>query len=334
MTRKKTLLMAALAAAALIVIYLFLVNHAPIKLRRLALTGVMLGCIYGLIALGYSLIYKASGLMSFVQGDIMTIGAFLGLTFFTFFRGLFGTGEEGESNVGTFILSVLLTTAFAFLFGILLEKGTIRKLLNKNVMAIYVVLATIAISYIIQNGAQIIWGGIPLPVPSVFTVLFVQVIGVRIQPEMVLCVILSAGCMIMLHFFMTRTRMGTSLRAAAMDAKAAEACGIDVSLSTGLTWGMAAGLAAIAGILVGPIYGVYTMLGANIGRKGFSAAVIGGYGNMYGAMLGGIILGLAETFVAGYASSTLKNLIAYILLIAFLFIKPTGIFNERAIQDV
>ncbi len=334
MRKYNWLALAILALAGLAVVYFLLQYHAPIKLRRLALTGLMLGCIYGLIALGYSLIYKASGLMSFVQGDIMTLGAFLGLTFFTFFRTLFGTGEKGESHVGSFILSVALTTVAAFLFGVLLEKGAIRKLLNKNVMAIYVVLATIAISYIIQNGAQLIWGGIPLPVPSVFTALFVNVLGVRIQPEMVLCVILSAICMIILHIFMTKTKVGTSLRAAAMDAKAAEACGIDVSLSTGLTWGMAAGLAAIAGILVGPIYGVYTMLGANIGRKGFSAAVIGGYGNMYGAMLGGIILGLAETFVAGYASSTLKNLIAYLLLIAFLFIKPTGIFNEKAIQDV
>lgn len=334
MSRKKWLLLTALALIGLAVVYFLLDNYAPIKLRRLALTGLMLGCIYGLIALGYSLIYKASGLMSFVQGDIMTLGAFLGLTFFNFFRTLFGVNEKGESNFGTFILSVVLTTIVAFIAGVVLEKGAIRKLLNKNVMAIYVVLATIAISYIIQNGAQIIWGGIPLPVPSVFTVLFVEVIGVRIQPEMVLCVVLSAACMVVLHIFMTKTRIGTSLRAAAMDAKAAESCGIDVSLSTGLTWGMAASLAAIAGILIGPIYGVYTMLGANIGRKGFSAAVIGGYGNMYGAMLGGVILGLAETFVAGYASSTLKNLIAYILLIAFLFIKPTGIFNEKAIQDV
>ena len=107
-----------LAVSGLAAACLLLANYAPIKLRRLAFPGVMLGCIYGLIALGYSLIYKTSGLMSFVQGDIMTMGAFLGLTFFTFFRSLFGTGEEGKSNVGTFILSVALTTAAAFMFGL------------------------------------------------------------------------------------------------------------------------------------------------------------------------------------------------------------------------
>ena len=311
-----------------------LMRYFGIKFRRLVITGVMLGCIYGLIALGYSLIYKASGLMSFVQGDIMTLGAFLGLFYYNLLRAFTGAAESGGSDVLSFVIAVLLTTISAFLFGVLLEKGAIRKLLNKNVMAIYIVLATIAISYIIQNGVQLAWGTIALPFPSIFSVITVKLWGVGIQPEMISCVVLSAICMIILHIFMTKTRIGTSMRAAAMDAKAAEACGIDVSLSTGLTWGMAAALAAIAGILIGPIYGVYSMLGSFIGRKGFSAAVIGGYGNMYGAMLGGIILGLVETLVAGYASSTLKNLIAYILLIAFLFIKPTGIFNERAIQDV
>ncbi len=334
MSKNKWLFIAVCTLIGLVAAYFVLDLGTPIKFRRLVITGVMLGCIYGLIALGYSLIYKASGLMSFVQGDIMTLGAFLGLSFFNMFRVQPGEGGQNASNLTAFIISVVLTTIASFLFGILLEKGAIRKLLNKNVMAIYIVLATIAISYIIQNGAQLAWGTIALPFPSVFKVITVKIMGVGIQPEMISCVVLSAICMVILHIFMTKTKMGTSMRAAAMDAKAAEACGIDVSMSTGVTWGLAAGLAAIAGILVGPIYGVYSVLGSFIGRKGFSAAVIGGYGNMYGAMVGGIILGLVETLVAGYASSTLKNLIAYLLLIIFLFVKPTGIFNERAIQDV
>ncbi len=315
------LLAGIVAAVGLWLVLRYVVKVNTIKLGTLLFTGVMLGCIYGLIALGYSLIYKASGLMSFVQGDIMTLGAFLGLTFY----GIFGL---------PFWLSFILTTAAAFLFGMLLERGAIRILLAKNVMAIYVVLATIAISYIIQNGAQLTWGTITLNFPSIFNVLFVRFFGIGVQPETIMCVIVSLVCMLILHIFMTKTRIGTSMRAAAMDAKAAEACGIDVSLNTGITWGLSAGLAAIAGMLIGPIYGVYSMLGAFIGRKGFSAAVIGGYGNMYGSIVGGIVLGLAENLVAGYASSTLKNLIAYILLIVFLFVRPTGLFNERAIQDV
>lgn len=287
----------------------------------LLISSLVLGSIYGLIALGYSLIYKASGLMSFVQGDILTLGAFLGLTFYRILE-------------LPFVVSFILTVLSAFIVGFILEKGVIRKLLNKNVMAVYIVLATIAISYIIQNGTQILWGTTAQYFPSIFGISTIRIFGVAMQPESLLCLIVASVCMLILHFFMTKTKLGTAMRASAMDTKAAESCGINVSLTTGITWALSAGLASIAGMLIGPMYGVTSLLGSTIGRKGFSGAVIGGYGNMYGAMVGGFILGIAETMVAGYVSSDYKNLIAYILLIAFLFIKPTGIFGERALQDV
>lgn len=287
----------------------------------LLIQGLVLGSIYGLIALGYSLIYKASGLMTFVQGDIMTLGAFLGLTFY------------GVLKL-PYWLTLVLTVAIAFIFGMLLEKGIIRRLLNKNVLQIYVVLATIAIANILQNAIQLNWGGNTLSFPSIFNVMSVKVLGVNIQPERLLSMGIALVVMIILHFFMSKTRLGTSMRAAAMDPMAAQACGIDVSLTTGVTWGLSAGLAAVAGILIGPVFGVASTLGAQIGRKGFAGAVIGGYGNMYGAMIGGMILGLIETLAGGYISSAYKNIIAYLVLIIFLFVKPTGIFNEKAIQDV
>ena len=284
------------------------------------ISGLVIGSIYGLIALGYSMIYKSSGLLSFVQGDIMTLGAFLGLTFYSYL-GL------------PFVVSLLLTVLCAVAFGFALEKGVIRPLLNKNVMAVYIVLATIAISYIVQNGSMVAWGSITLNFPSIFGVSTIRIGNINVQPEAIMCIAVGFVCMLLLHFYMTKTRLGTSMRAASMDAMAAESCGIDVSLSTGLSWGLSAVLAAIAGILIGPIYGVYTTLGATNGRKGFSSAVIGGYGNMYGAILGGIILGLVETFSASLISSTYKNLIAYCLLLIFLLVKPTGIFNEKAVQS-
>lgn len=287
----------------------------------LLIQGLVLGSIYGLIALGYSLIYKASGLMTFVQGDIMTLGAFLGLTFY-------GTLQL------PYWLALVLTIAIAFAFGMLLEKGVIRRLLGKNVLAIYVVLATIAIANILQSAIQLQWGGNTLSFPSVFNVMSVEVLGVNVQPERLLSMGIALVIMLVLHFFMSKTRMGTSMRAAAMDPMAAKTCGIDTSLTTGITWGLSAGLAAVAGILIGPVFGVASTLGAQIGRKGFAGAVIGGYGNMYGAMIGGMILGITETLAAGYISSDYKNIIAYLILIIFLFVKPTGIFNEKAIQDV
>ena len=191
-----------------------------LKFLTLCISGVMLGCIYGLI-------YKASGLMSFVQGDMLTLGAFLGLTFYSIL-GL------------PYWLSLLLTMLCAFAFGMLLEKGVIRRLLNKKVMPIYVVLATIAISYILQNGSQLIWGTWTLNFPSVFKVSTVKLFGLlAVQPEVILCLIQSMVSMVVLHLFMNKTKLGTAMRASSMDSMAAESCGINVSLTTGITWGEA-----------------------------------------------------------------------------------------------
>lgn len=289
-------------------------------LLQVLVSGFVIGCVYGLIALGYSTIYKASGLMNFAQGDVLTLGAFLGYTFYS----LFGL---------PYWLALILTVLTAFVFGLFMERFVIRKLLSKNVLAIYVVLATIAVSYILQNMIQAIWSTKMLNYPQVFPIPSVKVMGVSVQCESVFCIIMSVVCMAALQLFMKYTRFGTSMRASAMDPKAAQACGINTSLSTGVTWGIAAGMAALAGILLGPIYGVFIMLGNTIGKKGFASAIMGGYGNMYGAIVGGIILGVVETLTASYLSSTYKDMIAYALLLIFLFVKPTGIFNERAITE-
>lgn len=287
---------------------------------KLLIIGLAIGSIYSLMGIGYSLLYKASGQMSFVQGDLLTLGAFLGYTF----NKLLGA---------PFWVSVILTMAVAFLFGFAIEKGIIRVLCNKNVSGIYLILATIALSFILQSGMQAIWGSITLYFPSIFEVSTLTILGAKIMPEYVLCFVISMICMIILHLFMSKTKVGTNMRAASMDPLAAECCGINVSFVTGLSWALAAGLSAVGGVLVGPMYGVYTTLGGAIGKKGFAGAVMGGYGHIYGAMVGGLLLGVTETFVATYASAY-KNMISYIILLLFLFVKPAGIFNERAIHDV
>lgn len=171
-----------------------------------------------------------------------------------------------------------------------------------------------------------------LSYPRVFPWNNVTIFGVNIQTESVFCIIMSFILMVLLQVFMNHTKFGTAMRASALDAKAAKACGINPSFATGVTWGIAAALAATAGILLGPIYGVFIMLGQTIGRKGFAAAIMGGYGNVIGAIVGGVLLGLIETMSAAYWSSTYKDMIAYGLLLLFLYVKPTGIFNEKALN--
>lgn len=290
-------------------------------LFKILLSGLVLGSTYGLIALGYSLIYKASGLMSFTQGDMLTLGAFLGYTFY------------GVLHI-PFIVSFVIVVLMMFFLGYGIEKGVIKRLVAKKTLPIYTVLATIAISYIIQNSSMVIFGStmkyFPPIIPSLTSI---EIFGVSAQTEAVLCIAVSVVCMIVFTIFIKRTPIGTAMRAASMDPLAARSCGIDVSLTTGLAWGIASGIAALAGMLLGPVYGVYTTLGSVIGRKGFSSAVIGGFGNLTGAIVGGVLLGVIETVISGYVSSAYKDIIAYSLLLVFLFVKPTGIFNEKAIAD-
>lgn len=290
-------------------------------ITTLIISGLCLGGIYGLVALGYSLIYKASGLMNFAMGDVLTIGAFIGWTF--------------SSVLGfPFFLSMIFTMVIMFLFGLLLEKSVIRIVLKRTLNPIFIVLATIAVSYILRNGAQFIWGTTQKNYPSIIEGFEGFSIGsYKLKLESIVCIVFSGILMLALHYFMTRSKFGTAMRAAALDPVAAESCGINVSFTTGVTWGLASAIAAVGGILIGPTYGVYTTLGASIGRKCFASAVTGGYGNMYGAILGGFIIGITETLIAGYVSSLYKDMFTYIVLLLILFIKPTGLFNEKVIQD-
>ena len=288
----------------------------------LIIAGLCLGSIYGLIALGYSLIYKASGLMNMAMGDLLTLGAFLGVTF-------------ARIMGFPYFVSLALSMLIMFFLGLFIERGVIRVILNKtNNNATFVILATIGISYIIRNGTQFIWGTQQYNFPKIIEgVSGIKLAGKNVQVENIVCIAVTVICMIALHFFMNKTRFGTAMRAAALDPLAAKSCGINVSLTTGVTWALASGIAAMGGILIGPMYGVYTTLGAGLGRKGFASAVSGGYGNMYGAIVGGIIVGVAETLIAGYVTSKYKDMFTYGMLLLFLFAKPTGLFNEKALQE-
>jgi len=185
----------------------------------------------------------------------------------------------------------------------------------------------------LQNGAMLGWGTRIFYFPPIFNVLSIKILDVNIQSEAAFCIVVSVVLMIALHIFVKYTAYGTAMRASAMDAKAAKACGVDPAMTIALTWGISAAIAGLGGILIGPVYGIFLTLGAAIGRKGFAGAVIGGFGNMYGALLGGALLGIIETVTSAYISSVYRDVVSYGLLLLFLFVKPTGIFNERAIAD-
>jgi len=286
---------------------------------QLIIGALMIGSVYGLVGLGYGMIYKASGLMSLAQGDMLMIGAFLGMTFYKYLK-------------FPFMISLVLTMAIMFLLGMFIERVLVTALLKKGAQTVYVILCTISISMILQNVAMFSWGSNMMQFPSLFKRDTVLIFGHKIIPENLLALGVGMFCMVAMHFFMTKSKFGTSMRAAAQDEMAASAMGINVSATKGAAWGIASMLAGGIGVVVGPIFGVYMAMGAMIGQKGFAGAVVGGYGNMYGAIVGGIFFGFVETFISAYLTSSYKDFISFAVLILVMIVMPTGLFKEQVME--
>ncbi len=285
----------------------------------LLIGSIVIGGVYGLLALGYSLIYRASGLLSFAQGDMLMLGGMLGLTFY-------------KSLKLPFAVAFVVVALCMFAVGFMTEKCVVRPVLKRKGTTAHVVLITIGLSILIQNIVLLVYNSDIKMFPEIFRVSTVKFAGLRIPPESLLAIAVALVAMVVLHLFMNFTRMGTSMRAAAQDEIAAGAYGINVSRVKGTTWGIAGALAGISGMIIGPVYGVHMGMGIGLGVKAFAAAIVGGYGNLYGAMVGGLILGTVETFSGGYISSQSKDFMVFFVLILFLIIKPRGIFNVNLID--
>ena len=287
---------------------------------QLAAGGLMVGAIYALVGMGYSLIYRASGLLTFAQGEYFMLGAFGIYTFFVLF----------DLPYPIAVIAVLLTMVGV---GFASEKLLIGPLLRRGAGPIHIVIATIGLSIFLLNAAMMVWGSQGFHVPSTLGDMPIRIADVYLVPQNMAIVVIMFALMIALHIFMNKSRLGTTLRAAAQDKMAAAALGINVSLAVGLTWGIAVGLAGAAGLLIAPIYGVSAHMGLLVGLKGFAAAVIGGYGSIYGAVVGGLLVGLVETFTSGYIDSTMKDVIVFAFLLAVLFFKPTGLLANDMLED-
>ncbi|WP_026295146.1 branched-chain amino acid ABC transporter permease [Sediminispirochaeta bajacaliforniensis] len=284
---------------------------------QLLLSGISVGCIYSLIGLGYNLIYSASNLMSFVQGEMFMLGAFVAYSVHILLH-------------LPFLLSAVLSALIMYFFGVAMYYFMVGPLLKRGSQQIHIVLATIGLSIFLQNFAMNVWGTNVKTFPSPLGEIPLHVGSVTIMPQQIAIVLVTIICMLVLHLFMKKTKMGTSLRAAAQDPLAAGGVGINVSGTVAFAWASAALLSAVAGVLIAPIYGVYPKMGAILSLKGFAAAVLGGYGNMYGAIIGGVIFGVVETLAAGYLSSSFKEIISFGVLMLVLFVMPSGILKVKA----
>ncbi|HYD93829.1 MAG TPA: branched-chain amino acid ABC transporter permease [Noviherbaspirillum sp.] len=291
------------------------------QVLQIALSGIAQGCIYGLIALGFVLIYKATETVNFAQGELMMLGAFLGLT--------------GATVLGLpFWASIGATMLVMFLFGMLLERSLLRPLLGQP--AFTIVMVTIGFAYFARGVVTMIpsWGTDThsLPVPYKDELLRFgepDASGVQlvVSVEHLAIILATALLCAILFLFFRYTRLGIAMQAASQNQLAAFYMGIPVRRLNALVWGISAGVAACAGILLAPVTFVHSNMGF-IGMKAFPAAVVGGFGSIPGAIVGGLVIGLVESFSGFYLPEGFKDIAAYIVVLLMLTVKPNGLFGD------
>jgi branched-chain amino acid transport system permease protein len=284
--------------------------------------GIGIGSLYALVALGYSMVYRSMGLVNFAHGSIYMIGTYLGIIWY---KGMV-LGWHMPYPVA-FVIGIFLSGVL----GIILER-IFRPLAKLDLM--FMLLGTIGLGYVLDNLAVIIWGAEGFAVNSPLPSKPIEVAGVRVLPQMILLIVVSALLMAGLQFFLVTTKTGKAMRASAMDRDIASAMGIPVNQMNALTLAIGSGLAAAAGILAAPIVYVNPAMGAAVGLKGFSAAILGGLGSIPGAIVGGLVFGVIEAVSAGYVSSAYTKGIAFIILLVVLMVKPSGIVGETTVEKV
>lgn len=293
------------------------------------INGLTIGGIYALVALGYTMVYGVLKLINFAHGDLFTIGAYLGMTLFVSF------GLAGSLPVyAAIILVAFMVMGLVALLGGLLERTAYRPL--RKASRLSAVVSAVGASIFFQNAILLLWGGNYYVYPeSVRPTTIVSLFGMGIPLIRFVLIGASILLMLILYWFIHRTKTGTAIRAAAIDQGAAKLMGINVNRIIALVFLIGPGLGGVAGLMVGLAYGqIDYSMGFSYGLKAFTAAILGGIGNIPGAMIGGLILGLVETLGAAYLTIAWKDAISFFVLILILIIRPTGILGERVAEKL
>jgi branched-chain amino acid transport system permease protein len=303
------------------------------QLLQQLVNGLTLGSVYALIALGYSMVYGVLQLLNFAHGEVYMIGAFIGWSVFS----LLAPGGALLLPAAVVILFMLLAAMVGSGFlGILVEWFAYRPL--RNAPRIVPLISALGTSFFLQNAVLLVAGAryrtyqTGLLIPRTWTI---PVLGATVSFTRILVMVMAVLLMVALHYLVRKTRLGKAMRATAQDREAAAMMGIDVDRVIVVTFFIGSALGGAAGVLVGLLFTqIYHYMGFTAGLKGFTAAVCGGIGNIPGAMLGGLFLGLVESIGVGFISPQYKDLIAFGMLILLLLFRPQGLLGIKAPDKV
>jgi branched-chain amino acid transport system permease protein len=283
----------------------------------LVIVGLSLGMVYALVAIGISLIYSGLDVVHFAHGEIYMLGAFIGLIIHNVFK-------------LPFPLVLIGSMVVTGLIGVVIERVFYRRILRGGggytVAGMAMVICGFGMSIVLQNVAFLIFGARALPFPVTFG-MPIELGNVTLPASYAWIVIAAIVLMLSLHLFLTKTRLGLAVRAVAGNKEIAYLMGINVPLAISVIFGVACALGAAAGVLVGPINYVQVQMGVGVLIKAFAAAVVGGFGSLPGAVLGGLLVGVTESLGAGYLSGSYKDIYAFILMIIVLMVRPAGLLG-------
>jgi branched-chain amino acid transport system permease protein len=286
--------------------------------EQLIVSSLTLGSIYALAALGFAVIYRATDVVNFAQGELMMLGAMIALVLFR------------DMHL-PYLLVVVIAVGGCMLIALGVERIAFRPLLGAP--HITVLLSTVAVGQIIRSGVRAFHGDDFGIFPPIVSMEPIAVFGVRFTALNLLVLALTAVALLAFAFLFSSTRMGWAMRATAQNARAAAIVGIRVPLVFSQTWMIAGGLAAVAGLLLAPLIIVTPDMGV-IANKGFVAAILGGFSSLPGAVVGGLLLGLAENLIGVYVTSAYKDVLVFALLILLLLFRPSGLFGRKMLHRV
>ena len=286
------------------------------------INGMSIGAVYAIIALGYTMVYGIAKMLNFAHGDVIMVGAYIAFCM---------TNYLGMPAIVGVIAAMIVCT----LLGILIEGLAYRPLRGTSSLA--VLITAIGVSYFLQNAAQLIWGEATKSFTSVVSMQPIKLFGGQlvITGEVLLTLGVSVLVMIGLTLFTGKTKMGKAMRAVAEDREAAQLMGINVNRTISTTFAIGSALAAVAGVLLcSTVPTLQPTTGSMPGIRAFTAAVFGGIGSIPGAMIGGVALGLIETFSKAYISTQFSDAIVFLVLIIILLVKPAGLLGKRIQEKV
>jgi len=285
------------------------------------ISGISIGLAYSLIAIGYSMVYGILRFINFGHGAIFMVG-----TYIAYFSWMFLL--QYMDRFLSFLIATLIAMAMTAVFGVIVEKVAYKPTRGKGRLTTF--MSSLGVSYFITYGMEFLLGSAPLPVPDLFPNVSFEIGGAIITGFQIFMLIVSLVLLLALMFFVNKTRMGKAIKACSMDMGAASLMGVNADKAISLTFAIGSALAAVSGFMVGIYYNtVYPTMGWLAGIKAFIVAVTGGIGSIPGALVGGLVVGLAENLGAGFISSGYRDAIAFGVLTVVMLFRPTGIFAKE-----